>query len=642
MPANKPAPAEAPPNMPGLFGRGPGGPGMAFTKKIERPKDRRGTLRRLWGYLQRQRAALIATALMVAATAGLNLLGPFLLGRAIDRYIVPHDLRGLVHVVIVMLAVYAANSLLTWLQSYIMAYAAQRTVSDIRNDLFAKLQSLPLQFFDRRPHGEVMSRLTNDVENINSVLSDSVTQIVSGILSTAGVSIAMFCLNARLAAASILTVTVLTVVLNKWVATQTREGFRRQQATLGKLNGFIEETVTGQRVVKAYGREPAVISEFDASNLALRRAATRAQIFAGFVGPVMNFVNNLGLAIVAGLGGIMAVRGQATVGTIASFINYTRQFGRPLNDVANLYNSIQSAMAGAERVFEVIDEKAEADAPDAKPIAQIKGDVVFDDVSFSYVENTPVLKHVNLRARPGQTVALIGPTGAGKTTIVNLLTRFYEIDNGRISIDGQDIREIRKDDLRRQLGIVLQDTFLFSGTVKDNIRYGRLEATDEEVSAAARLANADTFIQRLPQGYDTPLSERGGNLSQGQRQLLAIARAILADPRILILDEATSSVDTRTEKHIQEAMLRLMEGRTSFVIAHRLSTIRDADQILVINHGEIVERGSHDELLAQHGFYHALYTGQARFASKEGDEGHEEIEIAQDRASGRLVRHVVV
>jgi ATP-binding cassette subfamily B protein len=324
----------------------------------------------------------------------------------------------------------------------------------------------------------------------------------------------------------------------------------------------------------------------------------------------MNGVNNLGLAIVAGAGGLLAVRGAATVGTIASFIGYTRQFGRPLNDIANLYNSIQAAMAGAERVFEIMDEPVEINALDAPPMAPLQGEVVFEEVSFSYEPDTPVLKHVSLHARPGETVALIGPTGAGKTTIVNLLTRFYEIDRGCIRIDGRDLRDLPKEALRRQLGIVLQDTFLFAGTVRENIRYGRLDATDAEVVAAARLANADPFIQHLPHGYDTLLSERGSNLSHGQRQLLAIARAILADPRILIMDEATSSVDTRTEQHIQEAMRRLMAGRTSFVIAHRLSTIREADQILVINHGEIIERGTHESLLAQRGFYHQLCAGQ--------------------------------
>jgi ATP-binding cassette, subfamily B, multidrug efflux pump len=365
-------------------------------------------------------------------------------------------------------------------------------------------------------------------------------------------------------------------------------------------------------VVKAYHREPVVIAEFDAFNRELRQAATRAQIFAGFIGPMMNCVNNLGLAIVAGFGGWMAVQGLATVGTIASFITFSRQFGRPLNELATLYGAIQSAIAGAERVFAVIDEPPEVDAADAQPLAQIRGAVVFDEVSFAYDAEAPVLKHIGLRAAPGQIVALVGPTGAGKTTIVNLLTRFYEIDSGQITIDGQDIRLIKKDDLRRQLGIVLQDTFLFAGTVIDNIRYGRLDATDDEVIAAAKLANADQFIHRLPQGYATPLSERGSNLSQGQRQLLAIARALLANPSILILDEATSSVDTRTEQHIQEAMLRLMTGRTSFVIAHRLSTIRDADQILVIDQGKIVERGTHAELLARQGFYARLYASQFR------------------------------
>jgi ATP-binding cassette subfamily B protein len=329
------------------------------------------------------------------------------------------------------------------------------------------------------------------------------------------------------------------------------------------------------------------------------------------MGPLGGLVNNSSFAIVAGAGGWMAVQGLATVGTIASFLRYARQFTRPLNEIAQLYSSIQSALAGAERVFEIIDQVPElADAPDAQPLDEIAGDVVFDDVCFGYEEGTPVLEHVSLHAEPGQTIALVGPTGAGKTTIVNLLTRFYDIDSGSVRIDGMDIRRVKVDDLRRKLGIVLQDTYLFSATVMDNIRYGRLDATDDEVVAAARLANADQFIHRLPEGYDTPLSERGSNLSQGQRQLLAIARAILADPGILILDEATSSVDTRTEKHIQEAMLRLMEGRTSFVIAHRLSTIREADRILVVNEGEIIERGTHEELLTQRGFYHNLYVSQ--------------------------------
>jgi ATP-binding cassette subfamily B multidrug efflux pump len=601
---------------PPMLGRG-GPPGLHGMGKVERAKDIRGTVWRTWTYLRRQKWALIATAVMVTCTTGLNLLGPYLLGKAIDDYLLPGDLPGLARICLLMLAIYAASSVLTWAQTYVMAAASQRTVRDIRNDLFDHLQTLSLRFFDGHPHGDLMSRLANDVENINMVLSQSITQLVSGVLSVVSVAAVMIWLNPRLAVVSMASIPLMVLALTRWLAVRTREGFRAQQASLGKLNGIIEETVTGQRVVKAYNREQVAMVDFEAANRELQQAATRAQTYSGFMGPVMNFVSNLGLAIVAGAGGLMAVAGWVTVGAIASFIAYARQFGRPLNDIANLYNVIQAAVAGAERVFETIDEPPELpDAPDAQPLTQIRGDVVFEDVSFSYEEEVPVLKHVSLHAEPGQVVALVGPTGAGKTTIVNLLTRFYDIDAGRICIDGCDIRQVSRDDLRRQLGIVLQDTFLFAGTVMESIRYGRLDATDEEVFEAARLANADTFIHRLPQGYDTLLSERGSNLSQGQRQLLAIARAILADPGILVLDEATSSVDTRTEQHIQEAMLRLMAGRTSFVIAHRLSTIRNADQILVINHGEIVERGTHRELLARRGFYHHLYVSQFRPADR--------------------------
>lgn len=600
------ADAEPPP----LFGRF--GPGPRMMGKTERAKNVRGTVWRLWGYLRRQRGALIMTSALVVGTTVLNVISPYLLTLAIDRYILPGDLPGLLLISLVMLGAFVLNSLLTWLQVFVMAGAAQRTVRDIRNDLFDRLQVLPLRFFDKRAHGDLMSRLTNDVENVNQVLADGIIQIVSGALSMVGVAAAMLWINPQLAAVSIISVVTMTLGLNRWVAPRTRAGFRRQQAALGALNGLIEETVTGQRVVKAYHREPVVLSQFDAANVELRQAASRAQIFAGFVGPLMNMVSHLSLAVVAGVGGWMALLGMTTVGTIAGFINYARQFGRPLNELATLYNAIQSAIAGAERVFAIIDEPAEADAPGAVRPERIRGEVIFDDVNFAYEPGVPVLKHVSLRATPGQTIALVGPTGAGKTTIVNLLTRFYEIDDGRITIDGQDIRAINKEELRRQLGIVLQDTFLFSGTVRDNIRYGRLDATDEDIVAAAKLANADQFIHRLPHGYDTMLSERASNLSQGQRQLLAIARAILADPAVLILDEATSSVDTRTEQHIQEAMLRLMTGRTSFVIAHRLSTVRNADEILVINGGEIIERGTHADLLARQGFYAALYASQFR------------------------------
>lgn len=604
------------PELPPILGRG-GPPGMRMMGKVEQAKDRRGTLVRLWSYLRRQRTTLIIAGVLVAINSGLSLLGPYLLTVAIDQYILPGDLPGLAWISLLMLGVYAATSLLTWLQTYSMAGAAQRTVRDLRNELFEHLQTLSLRFFDQRAHGDLMSRLTNDLENVNTVLSESAAQLISGLLSLVGVAAVMLWINPRLALISLVTLPLMMLLLMRWVGRRTRTGFQQQQAALGTLNGLIEETITGQRVVKAYNREPHVLAEFGDANQRLRQAASHAQIYAGFVGPLTNVVNNLGLAIVAGIGGWMALRGLATVGTIAGFINYSRQFSRPLNEIANLYNSIQSAIAGAERVFAVLDERPElVDAPDALSLSSVRGDVRFEDVSFGYDRQIPVLQEVSLHAKPGEMVALVGPTGAGKTTIINLLTRFYDIDSGEIFIDGYNVRQLKKRDLRRHLGIVLQDTYLFSDTVLENIRYGRLDATDEEVMAAARLANADQFIHRLPQGYATPLSERGSNLSQGQRQLLAIARAILADPAILILDEATSSVDTRTEKHIQEAMRRLMTGRTSFVIAHRLSTIRDADQILVINGGRIIERGKHEELLAKEGFYHQLYTSQFRATAR--------------------------
>ena len=587
-----------------------GGPGGYLMRPKERAKNIRGTLLRIWDYLKKQGWALVVIMILVAISSGLRLLGPYLMGRAIDDHILKGDLPGLGHIALLMLSVYVASALISWLESYLMSATSQRTVRDIRNDLFAKLQTLSLRFFDQRSHGELMSRLANDVENISNVLNGSITQLMSSVLSIVGVAAMMFLLNVRLAIVSMITLPMM-VFLSRTIAKRTRQGFREQQEVLGDLNGIIEETITGQRVVKAYVREQAVVEEFDTTNAKLRKASTRAQIFAGTLGPISNFINNTGLAVVAGAGGWMAVQGLATVGTIASFINYARQFSWPLNQIAGLYNSIQSAIAGAERVFDILDEVPELiDAPGAIPMDDVRGDVVFDDVCFGYNTDVPVLKNVSLHAEPGQTVALVGPTGAGKTTIVNLLTRFYDIDSGSISIDGIDIRQLKLADLRRRLGIVLQDTYLFADTVMENIRYGRLGATDEEVITAAKLANADQFIHRLPEGYQTELSERAGNISQGQRQLLAIARAILADPAILILDEATSSVDTRTEKNIQEAMLRLMEGRTSFVIAHRLSTIRDADKILVINDGEIIERGTHEALLVQQGFYHHLYMSQ--------------------------------
>ena len=588
-----------------------GGPGRhMMIGASEKAKDTRSTMFRIWGYLKHQRLGLLGVVSLVIVTTGFGLLGPYLMAKAIDGYIIPRNLQGLIWIVMLMAGIHIVNSFTMWIQSYIMARVSQHTVQNMRNDLFAKFQLLSLRFFDQKPHGELMSRLTNDIENVSRILADGVAQFVNSIITLVGTAVMMFLLNVRLAIISLITIPLMTL-LTKWISTHARRGFREQQKNIGILNGLIEETITGQRVVKAYGREQDESIKFEKANRDLQTAATRAQTFALVLAPLSNFVNNVSVAIVATSGGFMALRNLATVGTIAAFLSYAQQFGRPLNQIANLYNSIQSAIAGAERVFEVLDESPEIeDIPDALSLDEMRGEVIFHDVSFGYNSNVSVLKNVYFHANPGQTIALVGPTGAGKTTIVNLLTRFYDIDSGSITIDSHDIRDVQKASLRRQLGIVLQDTYLFSESVIENIRYGRLDATDEEVFAAAELANADHFIRHLPQSYNTPLSERASNLSQGQRQLLAIARAALANPKILILDEATSSVDTRTEIHIEEALLRLMKGRTAFVIAHRLSTIRNADQVLVIDNGEIIERGTHLELLAQQGFYHNLYMRQ--------------------------------
>jgi ATP-binding cassette subfamily B protein len=598
------------PTQQGVSPFGRRGPGRG--QRIERARNVRGTLTRLAGYLKPFHRTLVVVFLLVILSTGLSVVGPILIGVAIDDYIANKDLDGLLRTTLIMLGTYAGQWLAQIGQNYLMAETSQNALRNLRQDLFEHLQTLSLSFFDRNPHGELMSRLTNDIDAVNQAVSENLTQMLTSLFTLGGIVIAMFALNLWLALGT-LTILPLMVWLVGFVGKRTRRGYRNLQQELGRLNGIIEESFSGQQVVLAFGQQRATLEQFDRTNAAVRKYGIRAQIYPLLIPPMMGILSNANIAVVAGLGGWLTLQGLASVGNIATFVQYSRQFAGPLRHLGNLYNQIQAALAGAERVFEVIDEIPELrDQPDAPTLENIRGEVVFDHVDFAYVPGVPIIKDMSLRAEPGQTIALVGPTGAGKTTIINLLTRFYDIGEGAIYIDGQDIRHLQKASLRRRLGIVLQDTFLFTGPVIENIRYGRLDATDEECIAAAQLARADHFIRRLPQGYQTELSERGSNLSQGQRQLLAIARAVLADPSILILDEATSSVDTRTEVHIQQALLQLMEGRTSFVIAHRLSTIQRADNILVINDGRIIERGTHKALLERRGFYHNLYMSQFR------------------------------
>ncbi len=588
-------------------GGGPRGPGAMHGIRIEKAKDTRGTLKRLATYFAPFRRQLALVAVLIVVGTALNVMGPFLIGRAVDAF---GDRTALVRVSTIMLAAFVVQWLAQFGQNYLTAAIVQQALRSLRQDLFEHLQMLSLRFFDRQTHGELMSRLTSDTEAINRALIMGVTQLISGLLSLAGILAMMALLNVWLTLGSLLVIPLM-LLLTGSVAKHTRQSFRDLQSRLGQLNGMMEETISAQRVVQAFGQERTVLASFVRANKAVRQSGIRAMTLAYLVMPMMTVLSNAHIAVVAGLGGWLVLRGMASVGMVVSFVNYARRFAEPLRQLSSLYNSVQAAIAGAERVFAVIDERPElTDKPDALSLEKVCGEAAFDQVDFGYDKSVPVLEDVTFIAQPGQTIALVGPTGAGKTTIVNLLMRFYDVDSGAIRIDGHDLRSLRKDSLRRKMGMVLQDTFLFSDTVMENIRYGRLDATDEECMAAARLANAEQFILRLPHGYQTELSERAGNLSQGQRQLLSIARAALSDPAILILDEATSSVDTRTEVRIQQALLRLMQGKTSFVIAHRLSTIRKADLVLVINGGRIIESGNHEQLVARRGFYYNLYMSQ--------------------------------
>ncbi len=603
VPGGQPGGGQGSPGIHAMGGRFVGG---------QKPKDMRGTIRRLWGLFGRERWKLISVFLISTASSAVGLVGPWLIGRAVDAMAGKGavDFTNLHRIVLMLAAAYAVGAALSFAQEWWIAGVAQRIVMLIRRSLFDRVQKLPLKFFDSRTHGELMSRLSNDVDNVSTMLGSSTTQLFSSILMVLGSLALMLSLSPLMTALAMVTVP-LTLIFSSQIAKRSRPRFKEQQANLAELNGHVEEILSGQLVVKAFGQEDHVIGQFDEINGRLKESGMKAQILSGLVMPMLNVFTNIGFVIIAAAGGYLAVSGAITVGVIASFINYSRQFTRPLNDIANLYSSIQSAQASAERIFELMDEQPEPhDLPEARPLENAEGRVSFEDVSFGYNPAVPVLKNVTLEASRGRTIALVGPTGAGKTTIVNLLVRFYDPTSGTIRFDGQDMQLWTRDTLRPCFGMVLQDTHLFTGTVRENIRYGRLTATDEEVEEAARATGADRFIRRLPQGYDTELGESGGNLSQGQRQLLSISRAILAEPAVLILDEATSSVDTRTEMALQRAMIKLRQGRTSFIIAHRLSTIRDADEILVIDRGCIIERGSHSELMEKMGFYYNLYSGQ--------------------------------
>lgn len=606
-------------HRPKMHPHGSGGGMHHGMKKVAKPANWFSTVKRIWNYLSRKKALFVLVLLMVVVSTGLGLLGPVLVGRAIDHFILTQETNGFMLLLLGLVLVYVLYAATSFLQNYWMIGIAQQTVYSMRVDLFKKLHRLPIGYFEKRQHGEIMSRVTNDIENVSSTLNSSVIQISTSILMLIGSVSVMLWLSPLLTAITLVIVPLMFVGM-KWITSRTSRAFKEQQRNLGALNGFIEETISGQRIVKTFSQEEKVISEFMARNEMLKQSGFWAQAISGFIPKLMHVLNNLSFAIIAGIGGVLALNGMITIGVIVVFVEYSRQFTRPLNDLANQFNTLLSAVAGAERVFEILDERVEAADEEVDSAGTgasrvsdpIVGDVKFRNVSFSYEKEGDTVSDISFHASVGEMIALVGPTGAGKSTIINLLARFYEIDAGSILVDDTDIRSFKRDQLRSQLGFVLQDSVLFETSIRENIRYGRLDATDEEVENAARLANAHDFIVRLPDGYDTVLKQDGSGISQGQKQLLAIARAILIDPVILILDEATSNIDTITELKIQEALQRLMAGRTSFVIAHRLNTVLRANQILVLDQGRLIERGNHRELLATRGFYYELYESQLK------------------------------
>ena len=589
----------------------------------KKPKNLAYTLRTLLSYMGRHRYLLLVVAVLVTVSALCNLLGTYMI-RPVVNNLATGGMASLFKGVALTAGIYLTGALAAYGYTQTMVKAAQKVLFDIRRDLFAHLQTLPLRFFDTRRHGDVMSYFTNDVDTISDALNNSFAMVIQSFIQVVGTLTMLFLLNWRLT----LVVAVCYVVMFLYIrfsGKRSKSYYRTQQASLGDLDGYIEEMVAGQKVVKVFNHEEENLRRFREKNEALRRSGTGAQAYAATMVPAVVSISYINYAIVAALGGYMAMKGITDVGSLASYLVFVRQAAMPINQFTQQSNFLLAALAGAERVFEAMDQPSEVDKgavelvkerdggwswrkPDGTAVP-LRGDVRFDHVTFGYDPSHPILKDISLFAKPGQKIAFVGSTGAGKTTITNLINRFYDVQKGTVTYDGIDVKDIRKDDLRRSLGMVLQDTHLFTGTIADNIRFGKLDATMEEVERAARIANADSFIRRLPQGYDTMVTSDGANLSQGQRQLLAIARAAVADPPVLILDEATSSIDTRTEALIEKGMDQLMEGRTVFVIAHRLSTVRNANAIMVLEHGQIVERGSHDDLLEQKGEYYQLYNG---------------------------------
>lgn len=590
-------------------GRGPGMHIVNSNEKLNNPKE---TINRLLKYIGSKKASLILIFVFCVITTLVSIFGTKLNGDIVDNYIATGNMSGLYKICMVLIAMYLAATASTFVQNRLMVSIAQKTSSDIRKDLYEKMQHLPLKYYDTHSSGDLMSRLTNDVDNINMTLSQSITQLISGVINIVGMLIAMLMLSPQLTIIGLLTIPI-TIMGTRTIMKYTQPLFIKKQGDLGKLNGYIEEMVSGQKAVLLFGQEENVKKEFDHINKNITKSAILADAISGCMGPINNFINNLTYLVLAVCGGVFILKGMdISVGVVFTIILYMRNFNQPINQILNISNTLQGALAGAERVFEVMDENPEIDKEESVDVDNLQGEVNLENVEFSYNNDKKILKNINLTAHKGQTIAIVGPTGSGKTTIINLLNKFYTIDSGKISIDGKNIDDITMESLRKSVSVVLQDTYLFSVSIRENLRYGNLNATDEEIEKAAKLANAHHFIMQLEDGYETVLSDNGSNLSQGQRQLLAIARAILSNSSILILDEATSSIDTRTEVAIQEAMVNLMKGKTTFIIAHRLSTIRSADKILALKDGEIIERGTHDELLKLNGFYANLYNSQFR------------------------------